>query len=166
MNQFKETSNIHFKRKAKLKKQISDLTTEMMKVGISKVKIEIPDWQTIDNSSLKYQFLLKLTNMVCNIIGEFVQESNEQIIKLYRSFVQEINTNIHLSKNFIKKDNYNTAFKKLYRTLEINLTTYKLIKEIEKNPNIDVEQYFKNLKVNSDKDDNQSNIEVEKGKNL
>ena len=118
MDEYKETSAIHFKKKSELKKKISDLTTEMMKVGVANSKIEIPDWQTIEDPSLKYQFFYKLTNMVCNIIGEFVQESDEKIVKLYRNYIEEINTNINISKIYVKKDNYNMALKKLYRTLE------------------------------------------------
>ena len=57
MNEYKETSAIHFKKKTELKKKISDLTTEMMKFGVANSKIEIPDWQTIEDPSLKYQFL-------------------------------------------------------------------------------------------------------------
>ena len=164
MDEYKETSAIHFKKKSELKKKISDLTTEMMKVGVANSKIEIPDWQTIEDPSLKYQFFYKLTNMVCNIIGEFVQESDEQIVKLYRNYIQEINTNINISKIYVKKDNYNLALKRLYRTLEINLTINDLMKEFEKNPMVNIDAYAEKLKLERDKKIREPNIENTKGK--
>lgn len=164
MDEYKETSAIHFKKKSELKKKISDLTTEMMKVGVANSKIEIPDWQTIEDPSLKYQFFYKLTNMVCNIIGEFVQESDEKIVKLYRNYIQEINTNINISKIYVKKDNYNMALKKLYRTLEINLTINDLMKEFEKNPMVNIDAYAEKLKLERDKKIREPNIENTKGK--
>ena len=164
MNEYKETSAIHFKKKSELKKKISDLTTEMMKVGVANSKIEIPDWQTIEDPSLKYQFFYKLTNMVCNIIGEFVQESDEKIVKLYRNYIQEINTNINISKIYVKKDNYNMALKKLYRTLEINLTINDLMKEFEKNPMVNIDAYAEKLKLERDKKISKSDTENTKGK--
>lgn len=164
MNEYKETSAIHFKKKSELKKKISDLTTEMMKFGVANSKIEIPDWQTIEDPSLKYQFLYKLTNMVCNIIGEFVQESDEQIVKLYRNYIQEINTNINISKIYVKKDNYNLALKRLYRTLEINLTINDLMKEFEKNPMVNIDAYAERLNLETDKKISEPNIENTKGK--
>ena len=164
MNEYKETSAIHFKKKSELKKKISDLTTEMMKIGVANSKIEIPDCQTIEDPSLKYQFLSKLTNMVCNIIGEFVQESDEQIVKLYRNYIEEINTNINISKIYVKKDNYNMALKKLYRTLEINLTINDLMKEFEKNPMVNIDAYAEKLKLERDKKISKSDTENTKGK--
>ena len=164
MNEYKETSAIHFKKKSELKKKISDLTTEMMKVGVANSKIEIPDWQTIEDPSLKYQFFYKLTNMVCNIIGEFVQESDEQIVKLYRNYIQEINTNINISKIYVKKDNYNLALKRLYRTLEINLTINDLMKEFGKNPMVNIDAYAERLNLETDKKISEPNIENTKGK--
>lgn len=164
MNEYKETSAIHFKKKSELKKKISDLTTEMMKVGVANSKIEIPDWQTIEDPPLKYQFLSKLTNMVCDIIGEFVQESDEQIVKLYRNYIQEINTNINVSKIYVKKDNYNMALKRLYRTLEINLTINDLMKEFEKNPMVNIDAYAERLNLETDKKIREPNIENTKGK--
>ena len=164
MDEYKETSAIHFKKKKELKKKISDLTTEMMKVGVANSKIEIPDWQTIEDLPLKYQFLSKLTNMVCDIIGEFVQESDEQIVKLYRNYIQEINTNINVSKIYVKKDNYNMALKRLYRTLEINLTINDLMKEFEKNPMVNIDAYAERLNLETDKKIREPNIENTKGK--
>ena len=164
MDEYKETSAIHFKKKSELKKKISDLTTEMMKVGVANSKIEIPNWQTIEDPSLKYQFLSKLTNIVCNIIGEFVKESDEQIVKLYRNYIQEINTNINISKIYVKKDNYNMALKKLYRTLEINLTINDLMKEFEKNPMVNIDAYAEKLKLERDKKISKSDTENTKGK--
>lgn len=164
MDEYKETSAIHFKKKKELKKKISDLTTEMMKVGVANSKIEIPDWQIIEDPPLKYQFLSKLTNMVCDIIGEFVQESDEQIVKLYRNYIQEINTNINVSKIYVKKDNYNMALKRLYRTLEINLTINDLMKEFEKNPMVNIDAYVERLNLETDKKIREPNIENTKGK--
>lgn len=145
--QIKNISDFQFIKKNKIKKQIEELSLKLNELNTSKENIEIPNWETIDDYSLKYQFLFKLVDLVTDCVSMEIKENNEDSIipKIHQAFNGLRNSNINHSKLHFENKNYNKAFSKLYNTLEIDLSLKALDEDYDNNPNLDINKYINGI---------------------